>query len=128
MRQAVRRSFGAYGPGVASGLRLRHDHGSQYMSDAFQREIAFLGIEPSPAFVRAPEGNGCIERFFGTLKEQLLWVKTFRNAEELRRAVADWTAVYNERWLIERHFFASCSALVPRASAAWRPSERWLNP
>jgi hypothetical protein len=24
------------------------------------------------AFVRAPEGNGCAERFIGTLKEQLL--------------------------------------------------------
>jgi len=102
VRQAVRNSFGAYGPDVAEGLKLRHDHGSQYMSDAFQREIAFLGIEASPAFVRSPEGNGCIERFFRTLKEQLLWVETFRNAEELRQAVADWVALYNERWLIER--------------------------
>lgn len=103
MRQAVRKSFSAYGAGVATGLKLRHDHGSQYMSDAFQKEIAFLGIEASPAFVRSPEGNGCIERFFRTLKEQLLWVKTFRNAEELRQAVADWVVLYNERWLIERN-------------------------
>ena len=42
------------------------------MSDDFQNEIRFLGIEASPAFVRQPEGNGCIERFFRTLKEQLL--------------------------------------------------------
>jgi hypothetical protein len=28
------------------------------MSDAFQKELTFLGIESSPAFVRAPEGNG----------------------------------------------------------------------
>jgi hypothetical protein len=28
------------------------------MSDHFQKEIAFLGIESSPASVRAPEGNG----------------------------------------------------------------------
>jgi putative transposase len=41
------------------------------MSDAFQKEIAFLGIESSPAFVRAPEGNGCAERFIRTLKENL---------------------------------------------------------
>ncbi len=39
------------------------------MSDAFQRELAFLGIASSPAFVRAPEGNGCAERFIRTLKE-----------------------------------------------------------
>ena len=47
------------------------------MSDAFQQELAFLGIESSPAFVRAPEGNGCAERFIRTLKENLLWVRTF---------------------------------------------------
>jgi len=102
VRQAVRKSFGAYGADVAQELKLRHDHGSQYMSDDFQKDIAFLGIEASPAFVRSPEGNGCIERFFRTLKEQLLWVKTFRKAEELRQAVAEWVALYNERWLIER--------------------------
>ena len=66
-------------PTVAHGLAVRHDHGSQYMSDHFQKEIAFLGIESSPAFVRAPEGNGCAERFIRTLKENLLWVRTFKN-------------------------------------------------
>ena len=39
---------------VATGLKIRHDHGSQYMSRDFQREIRFLGAESSPAFVRAP--------------------------------------------------------------------------
>ena len=43
--------------------------------------IAFLGIECLPAFVRA-KGNGCAERFIRTLKENLLWVRTF---EELAR-------------------------------------------
>ena len=33
------------------------------------------GRESLTAFVREPEGNGCIERFFKTLKEQLLWVR-----------------------------------------------------
>ena len=50
---------------------MRHDHGSQYMSNDFHAELRFLGIVSSPAFVRQPEGNGCIERFFRTLKEQL---------------------------------------------------------
>jgi transposase InsO family protein len=54
---------------VARGLAIRHDRGSQYMSDHFQRGIAFLGIESSPVFARAPEWNGCAERFISTLKE-----------------------------------------------------------
>jgi len=37
--------------------------------------------------VRAPEGNGCVERAIRTLEEQLLWVKTFDTVEELRRAL-----------------------------------------
>jgi putative transposase len=77
IRQGVWRHFGGFAKAVANGLKVRHDHGSQYMSDHFQKEIAFLGIESSPAFVRAPEGNGCAERFIRTLKENLLWIRTF---------------------------------------------------
>jgi hypothetical protein len=44
------------------------------VSDYFQDELKFLGIEPSPAFVREPEGNGVAERFIRTLKEQMLEV------------------------------------------------------
>jgi hypothetical protein len=55
------------------------------MSDDFQNEIAFLGIASSPAFVREPEGNGCIERFFRTRKEQLLRLRDFTTLENLAR-------------------------------------------
>src|ERR671926_1789928 len=77
LRQGIRAHFGAYGEQVAAGLALRHDHGSQFMSDHFQAELRFLGIASSPAFVREPEGNGCAERFIRTLKEQLLWLEHF---------------------------------------------------
>jgi putative transposase len=72
------------------------------MSDDFQCEIQFLGIEPSPAFVRQPEGNGCIERFFRTLKEQLLWVHRFRNLVELRVALMESRDRYNHQRFLER--------------------------
>jgi len=102
IRQGVRDHFGAFSAGAADGLTLRHDHGSVYMSDDFQTEVKFLGIEPSPAFVRQPEGNGCIERFFRTLKEQLLWVHRFRDLEELRTALIDFRDRYNHHWILER--------------------------
>lgn len=107
LRQGVREHFGAFGPQVAAGLRIRHDHGSQYMSDHFQQELRFLGMESSPAFVREPEGNGCIERFFRTLKEQLLWVRHFHNLEELQLALRAFREQYNREWLIERLGFQS---------------------
>ena len=74
----MRHSFGSFGQQVASGLRIRHDHGSQYMSRDFQKEVAFIGAESSPAFVSVTEGNGCAERFIRTLKENLLWVRWFK--------------------------------------------------
>ncbi len=105
LRQGVRRQFGAFRARIATGVQVRHDHGSQYMSDDFQAELRFLGIASSPAFVRAPEGNGIAERFIRTLKEQLLWVKTFRTVEELRNALQAWLVTYNEHWLVQRHGF-----------------------
>ena len=60
IRQGVRERVGAIGQGVAHGLRLRHDHGSNDLADDFQQEVAFFGIDSSPSFVREPEGNGTL--------------------------------------------------------------------
>lgn len=105
IRQGVRQRFGGFAKDIARGLAVRHDHGSQYMSDHFQKEIVFLGIESSPAFVRAPEGNGCAERFIRTLKENLLWIRTFETIEDLRQALLTFRETYNSTWLIQRHGF-----------------------
>lgn len=50
IRQGVRDHFGGFSVGLAAGVRLRHDHGSVYLSDDFPREVRFLGMESSPAF------------------------------------------------------------------------------
>jgi putative transposase len=83
LRQGVREHFGGSVAKVAEGLAVRHDHGSNDLSDGFQRELRFLGMEGSPSFVREPEGNGCSERFLRTLKGQPLWVWTFATVAEL---------------------------------------------
>ena len=118
IRQAVREYFGAYSAQAAAGLALRHDHGSVYLSDHFQDELRFLGIESSPAFVREPEGNGCVERFFRTLKENLLWVRDFETIEELRLALLKFRQRYNENWILERHGYLTPSQV--RAAHATR--------
>jgi len=103
IRQGVGTYLGAFGRDIAQGLALRHDHGSQYMSQVFQEELTVLGIASSPAFVREPAGNGCAERFIRTLKEHLLWLKTFDTVEDLRLALHEFQRQYNETWLIGRH-------------------------
>jgi putative transposase len=122
IRQGVRRHFGGFARGIAAGLAVRHDHGSQYTAADFQKEIAFLGIESSPAFVRAPEGNGCAERFIRTLKENLLGVQTFDTIEDLRAALLAFRETYNTTWLIERHGFRPPAAIrqerLPTATLA----------
>ena len=57
----------------------------------------------SPSFVREPEGNGCAERFIRTLKEQLLWLRSFATVAELVEALGEFKRTYNERWMIGRH-------------------------
>jgi putative transposase len=111
LRQAVRTCFSAFGEGVAFGLKLRHDHGSQFVADDFQRELAFLGIASSPAFVREPEGNGCVERFIRTLKENLLWLRRFNSIEELRLALHAFKDSYNRTWIVERHGYQTPAAV-----------------
>ena len=103
LRQGIHALFGGYETGIARGLLARPDHGSQYVSDYFQDELKFLGIESSPAFVREPEGNGVAERFIRTLKEQLLWVRTFDTVEQLRVALLEFKERYHHGWLCERH-------------------------
>jgi len=58
-------------------------------------------------FVRHPEGNGCVEGFFRTLKEQLPWVRSFEDVEQRQEALAEFRARYHEHWLVERLRFES---------------------
>jgi len=102
IRQGVHRSFGAFGNIVTVGLTLRHDHGSQFISEDFQREIAFLGIKDSPSYVRVPQGNGIAERFVRILKENLLWVRAFQTVEDLQQGLQAFKETYNTRWRVGR--------------------------
>ncbi len=75
------------------------------MSDRFKAELLFPGITPSPAFVCTPEGNGLAERFIRTLKELLVWVRTFQMVEEVRELFLNWLLLYNDLWVVERYGF-----------------------
>jgi len=112
VRQGVRENLGAFAEDAAIGITMRHDCGSQYVSEDFQDELKFLGFKPSPAFVRSPECNGCIERFFRTLKENLLWVQEFEDIENLNRALQEFKERYNSEWLIVRHNYMTPNQVI----------------
>lgn len=104
---AVRQQFGHLGASAARGLALRHDHGSNFMADHFQKQIRFWGISPSYAFVGEPETNGVIERFFRTFKEQVVHGRIYQTIGEVRDAVRAFVARYNAQWLIEKNAYRS---------------------
>ena len=73
--------------------------------------------------MREPEGNGCVERFIRTLKENLLWVQRFATIEELRLALHRFRDTYNHTWIVERHGYHTPAAvraaqLAPLPAAA----------
>lgn len=105
--QAVKKHFGSLEKEAARGLSLRMDSGTQYLSDLFQNQLKFWGIAPSFAFIEQPQTNGVVERFFRTLKEQIIYGRVYETVEELRVAVDKFVELYNREWRIERLGFLS---------------------
>ena len=98
----LERLYGSLDADVARGLALRMDHGRQYLSDHFLKQIRYWGIHPSFGFVEEPETNGVAERWNRTLKEQAIHGRIFQNLEAVRAAVADFVERYNQTWRLEK--------------------------
>ena len=57
IRQGVHRCFGAIGPDVARGLKLRHDHGSNYMSGDSRTKSNAWGSKLRPPSCENPRAT-----------------------------------------------------------------------
>ncbi len=76
---------------------------------AAKRGDRFEALEPLRQGVREHFGGfdrgiavGLVIRH-DTLKEQVLWVRTFATVAELAEALREFKRTYNEKWLIGRH-------------------------
>jgi transposase InsO family protein len=105
--QGILAEFGSVEAGAARGLSLRIDHGSQYLSHHFQKQIRAWGVTPSFAFLEQPQTNGVVERFFRTLKEQVIYGRAYETLEDVRQAVSAFVDLYNNKWLIEKNGYLS---------------------
>jgi len=108
--QGLLAHFGGVEAEVGRGLSLRMDNGTQYVSDHFRNQVRFWGVEASYAFVEQPQTNGVAERFFRTLKEQIVYGRVYRTVAEVRAAVDTFVDLYNDQWLPEKNGFLSPSA------------------
>ena len=121
--QGIMAIAGSVGPDAGRGLALRMDHGTQYLSDHFLKQIKYWGVSPSFAFVEQPQTNGVAERFNKTLKEQAIYGRIFHSLEDVRQAVGEFVERYNDQWLVEKNGFKS-----PRqARRDWQAAGKMLT-
>ena len=66
-------------------------------------------MKASYAFIEQPQTNGVAERFFKTLKEQIVHGRIYRTVAEMRDAVDTFVNLYNDQWLPEKNGFISPS-------------------
>ncbi len=80
---------------VPEGVELRTDHGSQYTGADCDALCTRWRLTHTYAPVGRPTGNAVVERFIRTLKEELIWLRDWNSADELRAAVATWLDHYH---------------------------------
>jgi len=90
---ALRREFPQGSRGM--GLVLRVDNGCQPTSRQFVRYAAECGVRLEYTGYASPRENGHIERLMRTLKEEVIWVREFRDLDDVRAAVEEFVAFYN---------------------------------
>lgn len=99
---------------------LHSDQGSEYLSYKHQELCERLEITLSVSTKASPWQNGFMERFFGTLKEELPPLNTLKSTEQLLEAIAMTVHYYNHK---RRH-----SALNNLSPAAYAASLKRLTP
>jgi transposase InsO family protein len=80
-------------------LHLMSDNGSQPTSLRFMKACGMLGVRQAFTSYNNPKGNADTERVMRTLKEELIWLREWRDAHELSAAIDKWVEIYNSTWL-----------------------------
>jgi transposase InsO family protein len=77
---------------------LHHsDRGSQYCSEAFQRELARLGIQCSMSRKGNCWDNAVSESFFASLKKELVYQTRYASRAAARQSIFQWIEVFYNR-------------------------------
>jgi len=96
IEQALAETFGQPSA-VPLDLELRSDHGPQYTGADCEALVQRWGLEHTFAPVGRPTGNAVVERFIRTMKEEVIWLRDWSTAAELREAINAWLAKYHTR-------------------------------
>ena len=80
-------------------LKLISDNGCQPTSQAFNNYCYQTGVEQIFTSYNNPKGNADTERFMRTMKEELLWLRSWTSPEDLKYELTKWTENYNKDYL-----------------------------
>lgn len=81
-------------PSMKEKLILHSDQGSQYTSKAFTEYCESIGIKQSMSKAGYPYDNAPIERYFNTLKNELIYLHHYHNDNELYTAIEDFAYIH----------------------------------
>jgi len=80
----------------STGLIIRSDNGLVFGSKRFHETMTKYGLFQEYITPYTPQQNGMIERFFRSIKEELVWQREFASFDDGYNAIADWIRHYNE--------------------------------
>jgi transposase InsO family protein len=83
--------------GLEPGLLQHSDRGSQYASDDYQSALRSHGIEGSMSGRGNCWDNAVVESFFGTLKSELIYRRTWATRSEAAAAIHEYIEVFFNR-------------------------------
>lgn len=92
------------------GLILHSDLGSQYTSQIFEKYLVSKGILHSFSRKGNPYDNACIESFHSVLKKEEIYLHTYQDSAEARRAIFE----YIEGWYNRKRIHSSIGYLTPQ--------------
>lgn len=81
----------------AAGLLHHSDRGCQYTSKEYRRELERLGVVASMSRRGNCWDNAVAESFFATLKNELVYTRSWRSRVEVRAALFDYIEVFYNR-------------------------------
>ena len=104
---------------------LNSDQGSQFTSDSYKQLLKGLRIRQSMDGKSRWADNIMIERWFRSLKTELIYINEFRNPRELRREIGSYIRAYNDLrpheslgYSTPNEVFQSCFSQVAATNAA----------
>ncbi len=110
--EALDEAFSRYGkPEI-----FNTDQGCQFTADEFVKRLTDRGIQVSMDSKGRCLDNIIVERFWRSLKYEMLYLCEFSSVKELRERIARYVEFYNERRPHQSHDYATPSEVYARAA------------